>query len=228
MKSTQRVELYDTTLRDGAQSEGISFSVVDKLHITKKLDDLGVQYIEGGWPGSNPKDAEFFQRVRELKLKRAEIAVFGSTRRKGVKAEEDEFLTVLESSGARIATLVSKSSDLQVTRVLRASLDENLAMISDSMKYLRGKGMKVFMDAEHYFDGYKSDPVYAVRTLEVAAEAGAACLVLCDTNGGALPDEIEEATRAALKVGVPVGIHCHNDGGQGRRGPRAGYRQRLR
>ncbi|MCJ7605450.1 MAG: citramalate synthase [Dehalococcoidales bacterium] len=207
------VELYDTTLRDGAQSEGISFSVVDKLHIAQKLDELGIHYIEGGWPGSNPKDAEFFERVHELKLKHAQIAVFGSTRRRGIKAEDDNNLTMLVGAGAQVATLVGKSSDLQVKRVLKATLDENLAMIADSVKYLRDKGMTVFLDAEHYFDGYKSDPVYAVKTLVAAAEAGATCLVLCDTNGGALPDEIAEATKAALKTGVPLGIHCHNDGG---------------
>ncbi len=207
------VELYDTTLRDGAQSEGISFSVVDKLNITRKLDELGIDYIEGGWPGSNPKDAEFFNRVAELKLKHARIAVFGSTRRRSVKAEEDEFLTLLTGGSAKIAAIVAKSSDLHVKHVLRTTLDENLAMIADSVTYLRSKGMDVLMDAEHYFDGYKSDPAYAVKTLEAAAGAGAACLVLCDTNGGALPEEIFEATEMALKIGVPISIHCHNDGG---------------
>ena len=208
------VELYDTTLRDGAQSEGISFSVVDKLHIARKLDELGIHYIEGGWPGSNPKDAEFYERVHELKLKNARIAVFGSTRRVGLKAEEDNFLVMLVKSGARIATIVGKSSDLQVTRVLKTTLEENLKMIADSIRYLKTNGLTVFWDVEHFFDGYKSSPEYALRTLEVATEAGVDYLVLCDTNGGALPNEITKAVKAAAKVtSVPLGIHCHNDGG---------------
>jgi 2-isopropylmalate synthase len=208
------VELYDTTLRDGAQSEGISFSVVDKLHIARKLDELGIHYIEGGWPGSNPKDAEFYQRVKELSLKNARIVGFGSTRRHDTRAEEDNNLIMLVEAGVKIATLVAKSSDLQVTRVLRATLDENLNMIADSIRYLKSKGIDVFFDAEHFFDGYKSDAKYALKTLEVATNAGAACLVLCDTNGGALPDEIKNAVKAAAKVAsIPLGIHCHNDGG---------------
>jgi len=210
------VELYDTTLRDGAQSEGISFSVVDKLHIARKLDELGIHYIEGGWPGSNPKDAEFYERAHELKLKNARIAVFGSTRRVGLKAEEDNFLVMLVKSGARIATIVGKSSDLQVTRVLKTTLEENLKMIADSIRYLKANGLTVFWDVEHFFDGFKSNPDYSLKTLEVAAEAGVDCLVLCDTNGGALPHEIMKAVKAAVKVtSVPLGIHCHNDGGLG-------------
>jgi 2-isopropylmalate synthase len=208
------VELYDTTLRDGAQSEGISFSVVDKLHIARKLDELGIHYIEGGWPGSNPKDAEFYKRVHELKLKNARIAVFGSTRRVGLKAEEDNFLVMLVKSGARIATIVGKSSDLQVTRVLKTTLEENLKMIADSIRYLKTNGLAVFWDVEHFFDGYRSNPEYALRTLEVATEAGVDYLVLCDTNGGALPNEVTKAVKAAARVtSVPLGIHCHNDGG---------------
>jgi 2-isopropylmalate synthase len=208
------VELYDTTLRDGAQSEGISFSVVDKLHIARKLDELGIHYIEGGWPGSNPKDAEFYRRVKELKLKKAKIAVFGSTRRAGRKAEDDEFLTLLVKTGAPIATIVGKGSDLHVTNVLRTTLDENLKMLEDSIKYLKAHGMRVFWDVEHYFDGYKHNPEYSLKTLEVASDAGVECLALCDTNGGALPDEITAAVKAALKVtNVRLGIHCHNDDG---------------
>jgi 2-isopropylmalate synthase len=208
------VELYDTTLRDGAQSEGISFSVVDKLHIARKLDELGIHYIEGGWPGSNPKDAEFFERVKDLKLKNARIAVFGSTRRAGAKVEDDNFVTLMVSSGARVATLVGKGSDLHVTNVLRTTLEENLNMIADSIKYLKAHKMKVFWDVEHYFDGFKHNPAYSLKTLEVATKAGVDCLVLCDTNGGALPDEVAKAVKAAAKVtGVPLGIHCHNDGG---------------
>jgi 2-isopropylmalate synthase len=208
------VELYDTTLRDGAQSEGISFSLEDKLHIAQKLDELGIHYIEGGWPGSNPKDAEFYQRVKELSLKNARIAAFCSTRRHNIRAEEDSNLLVVVASGARIATIVAKSSDLQVTRVLRTTLEENLNMISDSIRFLRSQGIDVFFDAEHYFDGYKSDPEYALKTLEVAAGSGARCLVLCDTNGGTLPDEITEAVKAAARATlVPLGIHTHNDSG---------------
>ena len=208
------VELYDTTLRDGAQSEGISFSVVDKLHIARKLDELGIHFIEGGWPGSNPKDAEFFERAKDLKLKNARIAVFGSTRRRGLKAEDDNNLTMLVKAGVQAATIVGKSSDLQVVNVLKATLDENLSMIADSIRYLKSKGMAVFLDAEHFFDGFKHNPEYALKTLEVAAESGADCLVLCDTNGGALPEEITAAVKKAAKATkVTLGIHCHNDGG---------------
>ncbi|OGO45163.1 MAG: citramalate synthase [Chloroflexi bacterium RBG_16_60_22] len=208
------VELYDTTLRDGAQSEGISFSVVDKLHITQKLDELGASYVEGGWPGSNPKDAEFFEKVKDLSLKHARVVVFGSTRRRGIKAEEDKNLTMLVEAGVKAATIVGKGSAPQVTRVLKTTLEENLAMIADSVKYLKSKGLTVFLDSEHFFDGYKSDHQYALKTLEAAAGAGADCLVLCDTNGGALPEEITRAVKAAAKAtGVPLGIHVHNDGG---------------
>jgi 2-isopropylmalate synthase len=208
------VQLYDTTLRDGAQSEGISFSVVDKLHIAQKLDGLGIHYIEGGWPGSNPKDAEFYQRIRELRLKNAKIAVFGSTRRAKVKVTEDKYLSLLVKSGAKVATLVGKGSDLHVINVLKTTLEENINMITESIKYLKSKGMEVFWDVEHYFDGFKHNPEYSLKTLEAATKAGVDCLVLCDTNGGALPDEIAKAIKAAVKVTkVPLGIHCHNDGG---------------
>jgi 2-isopropylmalate synthase len=209
------VQIYDTTLRDGAQREGISFSLVDKLHISQKLDELGVHYIEGGWPGSNPKDAEYLSRVQSLNLKHARIAVFGSTRRRGIRAEDDSNLLILIGKGAEIAALVGKSSIIQVTQVLKATPEENLEMISDSVRFMREKGMEVFFDAEHYFDGYKADKNYALRTLTVAAESGANCLVLCDTNGGALPEDIAEATAAAVKIKprVPVAIHAHNDSG---------------
>jgi 2-isopropylmalate synthase len=208
------VELYDTTLRDGAQSEGISFSVVDKLHIAQKLDELGIRYIEGGWPGSNPKDAEFFEKAYSLSLKNAQVVVFGSTRRRGIRAEEDNNLVMLVKAGVRVATIVGKSSDLQVINVLKTTLEENLSMIADSIRYLKANGLTVFWDVEHFFDGYKSNPEYALRTLEVATEAGVDCLVLCDTNGGALPNEVTKAVKAAVKVtSVPLGIHCHNDGG---------------
>ncbi len=190
-----RVYLYDTTLRDGAQSEGISFSVVDKLHITEKLDDLGIHYIEGGWPGSNPKDAEFLKSAARRKLRNAQLAVFGSTRRVGVRAEDDNNLVMLVSTGVKVATIVAKSSSLQVTQVLGTTPEENLSMIGDSVRYLKANGMMVFVDAEHFFDGFKIDPEYALRTLVVAAEAGAECLVLCDTNGGALVEEVSPRGR---------------------------------
>jgi 2-isopropylmalate synthase len=208
------IELYDTTLRDGAQSEGISFSVVDKLHIAQKLDELGIHYVEGGWPGSNPKDAEFYKRVKKLSLKNARIVAFCSTRRHDIRAEDDKNLFMVVKAGVKIATIVAKSSDVQVIRVLRTTLDENMNMISDSIRYLRSRGIEVFFDAEHYFDGYKSDAAYALKTLKVAAEAGASCLVLCDTNGGALPGEVIKAVKAAAKAtSVPLGIHTHNDSG---------------
>jgi len=208
------VQLYDTTLRDGAQSEGISFSLVDKLHIARKLDELGIHYIEGGYPGSNPKDAEFFEKARDLSLQNAKIAVFGSTRRVELRPEEDNNLLILIDSGAEVATLVAKASDLQVFHVLNTTLEENLSMIADSVRYLKSNGLTVFLDAEHYFDGYKSDADYSLRCLTVAADAGADCLVLCDTNGGALPDEIVRAVKAAKKATkTQLGIHTHNDSG---------------
>ncbi|MFC1920384.1 citramalate synthase [Chloroflexota bacterium] len=208
------VQIYDTTLRDGAQSEGISFSLVDKINIARKLDELGVHYIEGGWPGSNPKDAEFFEKAKDLSLKKAKIAVFGSTRRVGVKCEDDENIIMLVEAGVGAATIVAKFSDLQVQHVLSTTLEENLNMIADSVRYLKENGMAVFVDAEHFFDGYKSNPDYALRCVMVATEAGADGIVLCDTNGGALPGEVEKAVKAAKEVSkVTLGIHTHNDGG---------------
>jgi 2-isopropylmalate synthase len=207
------VEIYDTTLRDGAQSEGISFSLGDKIHIVEKLDQLGVHYIEGGWPGSNPKDTAFFKRVQKVKLQNARIAVFGSTRRVDLKAEEDINVIMLVESGATAATIVAKASDLQVKNVLNTTREENLSMIIDTVRYLKSQGMTVFLDAEHYFDGYKSDPGYSLECVKAGAEAGADCIVLCETNGGALPDEVEKAVKAAKKVtGTRLGIHTHNDG----------------
>ncbi len=206
------VQLYDTTLRDGAQREGISFSVVDKLHIAQKLDELGIHFIEGGWPGSNPKDIEFFNKARSLALPHSKLVAFGSTRRPKGKAETDANLLALANAGVAVATIVGKSSELQVTQVLETTLDENLSMIADSIGYLKAKGLTVFFDAEHFFDGFKANPDYALRVLEVAAKAGADCLVLCDTNGGTLPNEITVAIEAARGVtNVPLGIHAHND-----------------
>jgi 2-isopropylmalate synthase len=209
-----KVQIYDTTLRDGAQREGISFSVADKLHIVQKLDELGVQFIEGGWPGSNPKDAEFFNQARKLKLKNSILVAFSSTRRANTRPEDDGNLQAVLESGVEIITLVGKSSISQVTQVLQTSADENLAMIADSFRYLKGKGKTGYFDAEHYFDGFKADRKYTLRCLEAAVEGGAECLVLCDTNGGALPEEIEAGVKAAVKLSrVPVAIHAHNDCG---------------
>ena len=206
------VQLYDTTLRDGAQKEGISFSVVDKLNITRKLDELGIHFIEGGWPGSNPKDVEFFAKVQSLTLSHAKLVAFGSTRRPKTKVETDANLQALAGAGVEVVTLVGKSSELQVTKVLETTLEENLAMIADSIGYLKAKGLIVFFDAEHFFDGFEANPSYALRVLGAAAEAGADCLVLCDTNGGSMPQEVTVAVEAAGKVtAVPLGIHAHND-----------------
>jgi len=207
------LQLYDTTLRDGSQKEGISFSVADKLDIARKLDALGIHFIEGGWPGSSPKDTEFFNKARSLNLANAVLVAFGSTRKAEGKAETDANLLALVNAGVQAITIVGKSSDLQVTQVLETSLEENLSMIADSIRYLKAKGLTVFLDAEHFFDGFKSNPEYARRVLEVAAEAGADCLVLCDTNGGTLPNEITAAVEAAKQITtVPLGIHAHNDG----------------
>jgi len=208
------IELYDTTLRDGAQREGISFSVVDKLDIARKLDELGIHFIEGGWPGSNPKDAEFFNVARTLELKHSKLVGFGSTRRPCAKAGKDANLISLADSGVEFVAIVGKNSSLQVTQVLETTLEENLRMIADSVRYLKAKGLTVFFDAEHFFDGYKADKAYALRCLAAAADAGASCLVLCDTNGGTLPNEVAEAVKTVVKAfKVPVAIHAHNDSG---------------
>ncbi len=206
------IQLYDTTLRDGAQSAGISFSAADKLDIARKLDELGVHFIEGGWPGSNPKDAEFFDKARSLNLSHSVLVAFGSTRKAGGKAETDTNLRALIDSGVRAVNIVGKSSELQVTHVLETTPEENLNMIADSIRYLKEQGLTVFLDAEHFFDGFKTNAGYALEVLKVASEAGADCLVLCDTNGGTLPEDITAAIQAAKKVtGVPLGIHAHND-----------------
>ena len=206
------LQLYDTTLRDGSQREGISFSVVDKLHIAQKLDDLGIHFIEGGWPGSNPKDIEFFEKASSLSLSSAVLVAFGSTRRPNGKAETDTNLQALLNAGVKAVTLVGKSSGLQVTQVLETTLDENLNMIADSIRFFKTKGLTVFFDAEHFFDGFKDNRDYSLRCLTAAAEAGADCLVLCDTNGGTLPDEITAAVEAVKEAtATPLGIHAHND-----------------
>jgi len=210
---SRRIQIYDTTLRDGTQGEGVNFSLEDKLAIAQKLDSLGFDYIEGGYPLSNKKDAEFFKRAQELNLKNAKICAFGMTRRRGIKAEDDPGMQALINSGAPVVTLVGKTSDFHVKEVLRVSEDENLEMISDSVACLIAAGREVIYDAEHFFDGWKSNAEYAKKTIQSAANAGATMIVLCDTNGGSLPEEIAEITKHAMEVtGVPVGIHCHNDG----------------
>jgi 2-isopropylmalate synthase len=208
----RRVQIYDTTLRDGSQGEGVNFSLQDKLLITERLDSLGFDYIEGGFPSSNEKDVQYFQRVAAVKLKHAQVCAFGMTRRRGVRAEEDAGLKALVAAGTKIITLVGKASDFHVLEVLRAALEENLAMITDSVRYLREAGREVIYDAEHFFDGWKSNPEYALATVRAAAQAGASLVVMCDTNGGSMPEEIAAMTREALAgLSVPVGIHCHND-----------------
>jgi len=185
---------------------------VDKLHIAQKLDELGVHFIEGGWPGSNPKDIEFFDKARNLALTNSVLAAFGSTRHPKAKAETDANLLALASAGVKVVTLVGKSSELQVTQVLETTLEENLSMIADSIRYLKAKGLTVFFDAEHFFDGFKANSDYALHSLQVAAEAGAGCLILCDTNGGTMPNEIAVAITTARELtDVPLGIHAHND-----------------
>ena len=207
-----RIQIYDTTLRDGSQAEGISFSLQDKLAITQRLDRLGFDYVEGGYPASNEKDAQYFQRVCELPLKHVRVCAFGMTRRKGVKAAEDDGLRALLESRAKTITIVGKSSLFQVTEVLRTNADENLAMIRDSIAYLAANGREVIFDAEHFFDGWKADAGYSLAALQAAAEAGAGMVVLCDTNGGTMPEDIARAVRSVVEsVSVPVGIHCHND-----------------
>jgi 2-isopropylmalate synthase len=207
-----RIQVYDTTLRDGSQGEGVNFSLQDKLLITRKLDELGVDYIEGGYPLSNPKDSEYFREVRRLSLAHSRVAAFGMTRRKGIPAAKDACLKALLDSEADVITLVGKTWDMHVTDVLGATLDENLHMISESVAYLRAAGREVMYDAEHFFDGCVHNPDYALATLRAAQDAGASVIILCDTNGGSLPDRIEELVRKARKfLKVELGIHCHND-----------------
>ncbi len=211
---SNKVELYDTTLRDGTQQKGISLSVEDKLSITERLDQLGIDVIEGGYAGANPKDDEYFQRVQSLDLKHAQIAAFGNTRRANGEVETDPTLKALLDTQAPILTLVGKSSEYQIRDVLQTSLEENLAMIADSVRYLNGEGRRVFFDAEHFFDGFKMNPEYAIQSLRVAMEAGAERLILCDTNGGTLPSEVAEiVTRIIdeLSDDAVIGIHSHND-----------------
>ncbi len=227
-----QIHLYDTTLRDGAQREGLSLSVEDKLKIARELDVLGVHYIEGGWPGSNPKDAEFFQRIQQVELRHAKIAAFGSTRHAKNHCEDDPNIRALVEAQTPVVTLVGKSSVLHVEKVLETTLDENLKMIADSVAYFKRLGKEVIYDAEHFFDGYKLDSEYALETVMAAARAGADCIVLCDTNGGSLPEQValavqtvwERLAMSDWRLGgdaqspianlqsPSLGIHTHNDG----------------
>ena len=210
------IQIYDTTLRDGTQGEGISLSLQDKLQIAQRLDEIGIDFIEGGYPASNVKDAEFFQRVLELKLGHAKVCAFGMTRRRGMKPADDIGIQALVQAQTPVVTIVGKTWDFHVTEVLRVSLQENLDMIRETVEYLTSQGREVFYDAEHLFDGWKANPDYASETLLAAARAGAKLVILCDTNGGSLPEVVAERTRAAIQLleplGVPVGIHTHNDG----------------
>ncbi len=212
--SPQRVEVYDTTLRDGTQAQGVSLSMEDKLLIADALDNLGVDYIEGGYPLSNPKDAAFFKEVMRKDFKHARVSAFGMTRRRGVKAEEDTGMRALLDSQAPVVCIVGKTWDLHVRDVLRVDEDENLRMIADSCKLMVDSDREMLYDAEHFFDGYRANPEFALRTLQAAHEAGASCLILCDTNGGSLPEQISQAIQA-VRERLPearLGIHCHNDG----------------
>ncbi len=210
------VTLYDTTLRDGAQAEGINFSTADKLHIAERLDLFGVHYIEGGWPGSNPKDIEFFERAKSIKFTHARLAAFGSTRRQGLRVEDDPQVRTLLEAATPVVTIFGKTWLLHVHEVLRTTPDENLAMIEQTVAYLKAAGREVVYDAEHCFDGYKDNPDYVLACLRAARQGGADVLALCDTNGGSLPEHIAEVTRrVAAGIGGAIGIHTHDDGGLG-------------
>ena len=215
MPVSDNFHIYDTTLRDGAQQEGLNLSVHDKIAIARHLDDLGVGFIEGGWPGANPKDTEFFAQVaKEVKFKNSTFVAFGATRRPGVKAADDVLLRALQDSQAPAVTLVAKSHDRHVDLALKTNLDENLAMIKDSIEFLRAGGQRVFLDAEHFFDGYKSNKAYALEVVRTAMTAGADVVALCDTNGGMLPDELSQVVHDVLGASsARLGIHCHNDTG---------------
>ena len=207
-----KVFILDSTLRDGAQAKGISFSVDDKLKIAQKLDSLGVSYIEAGNPGSNPKDLEFFARAKELKLENAKLCAFGATHRVGISVEEDINVASMIEADTPVVSVFGKAWDLHVFDILDTTKENNLKIISDTISYFKSKGKEVIFDAEHFFDGYKSNPDYALECICAAKSAGADCIVLCDTNGAAFPDEIEKITKEAInKVDIPIGIHCHND-----------------
>jgi 2-isopropylmalate synthase len=212
MTTAGKIQIYDTTLRDGCQSEDVSLTLEDKLEIARRLDDLGIDYIEGGWPGSNPRDAAFFTNVKRLKLRRARIATFGATRRAGIKASADRNLLLMVRADTPVACVVGKTWDLHVREALRIPLEENLEILHDTIAYLKKHFEEVIFDAEHFFDGYGFNSEYALQCLKVVEDAGVNLVCLCDTNGGRLPHEIEEAVQAARKiVDTPLGIHCHND-----------------
>ena len=207
-----RIFIYDTTLRDGSQGEGVNFSLVDKLHITQRLDDLGIDFIEGGYPLSNPKDHEYFRAVKKLPLKHARVSAFGMTRRKNARAEDDTCIRALLDADTSLVTIVGKTWDLHVREILGTTLEENVAMIADSVACCKAAGREVFYDAEHFFDGYRHNPDYALATLRAAEQAGATVLILCDTNGGTLPDALAEAVAVVRRhIRCELGIHCHND-----------------
>jgi len=208
----RQIEIYDTTLRDGAQSEDISFSVEDKLRITEKLDELGVHYIEGGWPGANPRDIEYFKKAKKLKLQTSRVVAFGSTHRPRHKVNDDMLMKALLDSKVKVITIFGKTWDFHVKEALKVSLDENLDIIYNSVAYLKKNVEKVFFDAEHFFDGYRDNPRYALKCLLAAQDAGTDCLVLCDTNGGTLPHDVRRIINEIKKgVNISLGIHAHND-----------------
>jgi 2-isopropylmalate synthase len=210
------VTIYDTTLRDGTQGTGISFSTLDKIRVAQKLDDFGIHYIEGGWPGSNPKDAAFFEEAAKRTWKHAKITAFGMTRRGRIKVEDDAQVQMLLDAKTPAVTIVGKTWPLHVTEVFQVTLEENLAMIADTVAFLKKHGREVLYDAEHFFDSFREDPEYSLKTVKAAQDAGADLVVLCETNGGALPEWVEEVTRKVVAhLGRPVGIHTHNDGGVG-------------
>ena len=217
MTKNSPVLIYDTTLRDGTQGEGISFSATDKILITQKLDQFGIDYIEGGWPGSNPRDMAFFDEIKTVELDHAKVAAFGSTRRANLRVEDDPQIKLLLEAGTSVVTIFGKTWLLHVTEVLRTSAEENLLMITDSVRYLKESGREVIYDAEHFYDGYVDNPEYAIQTLEAAVSGGADFLVLCDTNGGKLVSEIDSITGAVIEKisSTPIGVHCHNDAGLG-------------
>ena len=209
-----KIELFDSTLRDGAQGEGISFSLEDKLKILVKLDEFGIAYVEAGNPSSNPKDLEFFEKASKIQLQRSRLVAFGSTRRKNIEAKDDENVLALLKANTKTVTIFGKAWDLHVSEILSVTAEENLNMISDTIAFFVGKGKSVFFDAEHFFDGYKSNPEYAMNVVKTAVKAGAEAVILCDTNGGALPDDISRVTKAVKKeVRIKIGIHAHNDSG---------------
>src|SRR3954463_444525 len=214
MSTPRRIEIYDTTLRDGTQGEGFNLSLQDKLLIAQRLDELGVDYIEGGFPLSNPKDVAFFRDVRALKLRHARVAAFGMTRRRGMRAEEDPGMRALIDAETPVVTIVGKSSEWQATKVLSVTPEENLKMIGDSVRFVRSAGRQVVYDAEHFFDAFKANPDYAISTLLAAQEAGASVLCLCDTNGGTMPEQVAAPVEGGKREpSARLGIHTHNDCG---------------